>query len=51
MAEPGETTYVVLDKPRHQRPAAKAEQQPALTGPWYSQLWQSTVIAGGDASP
>jgi cell division protein FtsB len=45
-ARPGETTYVVLDRPKQKAPAVTPTQQPTLTGPWYSQLWQSTVAAG-----
>jgi cell division protein FtsB len=50
-ALPGETTYVVLGK---NKPGAKrtapASTQPALSGPWYSRLWQSVETAG-KASP
>jgi cell division protein FtsB len=50
-AMPGETTYVVLGKPKgHRHHAAAPSPATQLTGPWYSRLWQS-VQAAGDGRP
>jgi cell division protein FtsB len=45
-AMPGETTYVVLGKPKARQVHPKATSSPPLTGPWYSRLWQSVEAAG-----
>jgi cell division protein FtsB len=45
-AMPDETTYVVLGKPRSRTVDKPAEKESALTGPWYSRLWQSVEAAG-----
>jgi cell division protein FtsB len=45
-ALPNETTYVVLGKPENKKAKQKAAAEPALTGPWYSRLWQSVEAAG-----
>jgi cell division protein FtsB len=50
-AMPGEKTYVVLGKPKkHHQQAATSPADPALTGPWYSRLWQSVEAAGKGTS-
>lgn len=51
-AMPGEKTYVVLGNPgKHRTAKAAKATQPALTGPWYSRLWESVEAAGkGSAS-
>jgi cell division protein FtsB len=50
-AMPGETTYVVVGKPKaHAHHAAPVSKAPVLTGPWYSRLWQSVQAAGEGAS-
>jgi len=50
-AMPGEKTYVVLGKPKkHHKAATVAPAEPALTGPWYSRLWQSVQEAGKGTS-
>ena len=49
-AMPGEKTYVVLGKPKaHHKTKPATPSEPALTGPWYSRLWQ-TVESAGEAS-
>ena len=51
-AMPGETTYVVLGKPKtHKHKTQDAPTTSALTGPWYSRLWQSVEAAGDGGSP
>jgi hypothetical protein len=45
-AMPNETTYVVLGKPEGKKAKQKAATDSTLTGPWYSQLWQSVEAAG-----
>jgi cell division protein FtsB len=50
-AMPGETTYVVLGKPKaHRHHPAATTTSPTLTGPWYSRLWESVQAAGKGAS-
>ena len=51
-AMPGETTYVVLGKPKphHHRATQQASSPAELTGPWYSRLWQSVEAAGDGGS-
>ena len=44
---PGEKAYVYLGpKPGAAKPAPNATAGPAVTGPWYSRLWQTVQIAG-----
>src|SRR4051812_35697780 len=51
-AMPGETTYVVLGKPKpHRKHATTSPTSTQLTGPWYSRLWQSVQAAGDGDSP
>ncbi|MDQ1696343.1 MAG: hypothetical protein QOJ03_1696 [Frankiaceae bacterium] len=46
-AMPGETTYVVVGKPKvHRRTTHDTAAATQLTGPWYSRLWQSVEAAG-----
>jgi cell division protein FtsB len=46
---PGEKAYVYLGpKPGTAKPATKGADGPAVTGPWYSQLWQTVQIAGAE---
>jgi hypothetical protein len=48
-AMPGETTYVVVGKPKgHHKAARNRATTPPLTGPWYSRLWQTVEAAGKD---
>jgi cell division protein FtsB len=50
-AMPGETTYVVLGKPKaHHHRTAPQTATSELTGPWYSRLWQSVEAAGDGGS-
>jgi type II secretory pathway pseudopilin PulG len=49
-AMPNETTYVVLSKPDNRPAKRSAAQEPTLTGPWYSRLWQSVEAAGAAPS-
>jgi hypothetical protein len=44
---PGEKAYIVLGRPKAQ-PAKKGQPPaaPAVTGPWYSRLWQTVQLAG-----
>ena len=46
---PGEKAYIVLGraKPKVAKPG-RAPSVPALTGPWYSRLWQTVQLAGAD---
>jgi cell division protein FtsB len=45
--KPGEKAYIVLGKPKPAAPAAKpVPATPALSGPWYSRLWQTVQLAG-----
>jgi cell division protein FtsB len=49
-AMPGEKTYVVLGTLKsHRHHKAATPDQPGLTGPWYSRLWQSVEAAGKGA--
>jgi cell division protein FtsB len=43
---PGEKAYIVLGraKPKNAKPSQQPTA-PVLHGPWYSQLWQSLVVA------
>ena len=51
-AMPGETTYVVLGKPKaHRHRTAAPATTAQLTGPWYSRLWQSVQAAGDGNAP
>jgi cell division protein FtsB len=44
---PGEKAYVYLGpKPSGTKPATKASTTPAVSGPWYSRLWQTVQVAG-----
>lgn len=45
-AMPNETTYVVLGKPESKQAKQQTTTEDALTGPWYSRLWQSVEAAG-----
>jgi len=48
---PGEKAYIVLSKPKP-KPAAAPQAEanaPALSGPWYSRLWQTVQLAGAPA--
>jgi cell division protein FtsB len=49
---PGQKTYVVLGKPTHGpgSAAAKHRRTSAVTGPWYSQFWDSVQSAGTSSS-
>ena len=50
-AMPGETTYVVIGHPStHRHRPVTAAKPPALTGPWYSRLWQSVQATGEGVS-
>src|SRR4051794_30266849 len=44
---PGEKAYIVLGRPKPKPPGKSAAPAgPAVTGPWYSRLWQTVQIAG-----
>jgi len=51
--KPGEKAYIVLGRPKAaSKPAAHtaaAAPMAAVTGPWYSRLWQTVQIAGTTA--
>lgn len=45
--KPGEKAYIVLGRPKPAAaPVRHAPAAPAVTGPWYSRLWQTVQIAG-----
>lgn len=44
---PGEKAYIVLGRPQPKATGkASAPAAPAVTGPWYSRLWQTVQLAG-----
>src|SRR5437764_7538744 len=44
---PGEKAYIVLGRPKPKAAAkSAAPAAPAVTGPWYSRLWQTVQTAG-----
>jgi cell division protein FtsB len=48
---PGEKTYIVLGKGHGPGSGGAKQKTTTLTGPWYSQFWQSDQAAGNPSTP
>jgi hypothetical protein len=47
---PGQTTHIVLGRPDRGTPSGASRHPAVVTGPWYSQFWQSVEAAGKPTS-
>jgi len=48
--KPGEKAYIVLGRPKPKSAqSGSAPSEPAVTGPWYSRLWQTVQVAGNSS--